>query len=950
VFLIIIVSNLLFALGDLVVQPPLLIALLELKVVQMTGATILWQWLGRRRNETRLRAATLAAVVLASSLTALSGVLTGETMPTLMLLSLAGLTLPVLVPWGWRDQSIAVGILAICAAGNIWAVDPPHPSISYPAVGFVAGLGLSLYLAADLERRRRAMELSREDAERSRGLLETMTEHVMGYLFIVGNDGRIRYVSPSIRQVLGLDPEQILGTDAFSHVHPDDLLQLAADLQETSLGQAVLPAMTYRTKHADGSWRYVEVRINNLFDDPVIAGLLGSAHDITEHKLTEDRVHESQQFLQAALDSLSAHIAIIEENGTIIATNRTWRTFAELNGALAAADPGSNYLDVCDRVDGFGAADARVVARGIRRVLAGSTPSFEHEYPCDAPGDAAGEARWFAVQVTPLHGTRGAHAVIAHENITRRKQAEAEIAAARDQAIDVARRRSEFLTVMSHEVRTPLNGVLGMTELLLDTTLDPQQRTFAQHVRSAGESMLSIVNDILDFSKVEAGKLVIERIDFTLRSIADAAMSSVTEAAWRKGLHLETRIDPDVPERLHGDPNRLRQVLANLLGNAVKFTETGSVTLLIKKVTELPGLVTLRFEVIDTGIGIDPTDSDHLFEPFVQGTTSTARRFGGSGLGLAISKHLVGLLGGNIGVQSRPAGGSTFWFTARFAGAAASVETPAPRPIADEPTRSILPQQGRRHPAARILVVEDNPINKNVAVRLLAKLGYRSEAVDSGAEAIERVANERFDAILMDCQMPSMDGFEATRRIRALANGTVPIIAVTAYAIRGDRERCLAAGMDDYLAKPVSSESLSQVLQRWLPASSTATPSSQGRTNHDTDRLADLLRRFDGDRSLVSELAAIFIESAPSLLSTIHEAMAEGDTRTLGRTAHTLKGAVSNFDDRDATSAALTLETLASGGADRATLQAALESVDQTVANLQRLLEQFVDAQASDRA
>jgi PAS domain S-box-containing protein len=457
-------------------------------------------------------------------------------------------------------------------------------------------------------------------------------------------------------------------------------------------------------------------------------------------------------------------------------------------------------------------------------------------------------------------------------DVSERRAAEAAKEAAREAALQMAHAKSQFVANVSHEIRTPMHGILGMSGLLLKTPLDGQQREYVATLKSSAESLLTIINDILDFSKIEAGKLAIEAVAFSPAALTQSVAALFQARALEKNLKLTLSLPDEAPAALLGDPTRIRQILLNLVDNAIKFTDQGEVELRARFEPSPEG-VGCQFRVRDSGIGMSEETQSRLFQAFSQADASTTRRYGGTGLGLAVSSQLAELMGGQLTVVSEPAKGSTFTLSLLLPSSTL--------PLAELPAPPTVQLQGR------ILVVEDHPVNQKVLAHQLRQMGLQHAVAASGKLALEQLTTDDFDLVLMDWQMPEMDGLEATRLIRQLPTDIrhIPIIALTANASEGFREACLAAGANDYLSKPYTEAALAAMLMQWLPQPTPAAPLLD---------LAALHARYPGNPGLVRDLEAVFLSTTKASLAVLRQAIEQRDTVTCRKEAHALKGAAAS--------------------------------------------------------
>ncbi|MBF0348303.1 MAG: PAS domain S-box protein [Magnetococcales bacterium] len=712
-------------------------------------------------------------------------------------------------------------------------------------------------------------------------------------IVITDVQGLIQWINPAFTRLTGYRPDEVLGCKP-NLLKSGEHDQIFYDhLWRTILsGQVWHHEVINRKK--DGTLYVQESVITPVRDETnQVRNFIAIQQDITDKK----RIENERNRFWLAVEQSPVTTVITDPDGLIEYVNPQ---FCRVTGYDQNEVIGKN-----PKILKSDSTPAEVFADMWRTISAGNTWRGEL---LNRKKD--GTHFWESTLIAPIFNDAGKiqHYLAIKEDITEKKVYETTLKEARQRADAANRAKSEFLATMSHEIRTPMNGVLGMVELLLETPLNQEQRKYAQTVYRSGESLLTLLNDILDLSRIEARQIKLEKAPLDLKDLLQEVLDVFSPLAHGKSLSLSLNFTPpDMNTSILGDPVRLRQIVVNLTGNAVKFTERGSVTMHLFQVWEQSDRTAYRFEVQDTGIGVEVEAQGRLFHPFVQADSTTTRRYGGSGLGLSIVRKLVELMDGTIGLHSTPGQGSTFWFELTLEHQQEVVGLESNQGVVVKPSEPLISPPTRNFSGIRILVAEDFEINRDVILEMLRKLGCEVDWAENGRKAVEMVASGSYDLIFMDMHMPEMDGFAATAHIRqwqqrAGDNHPVPIIAVTADAMSGDREKCLAAGLDDYIAKPFRSRDLVRVLEAWIPGMSRDTPStlksetaqvqkSERDTTSSPPKVIDeeeLDRLFQEVGDELESIVTVFLQVLPERVQDIINAA--GNPEVLAKCAHRLKG------------------------------------------------------------
>jgi PAS domain S-box-containing protein len=801
-----------------------------------------------------------------------------------------------------------------------WVESYAAPRLS-PTGAFLGFVGIS----KDVTDRKQAEQALEGSEEKFRQLAENVRDAF--WMRDISNN-EVLYVSPAYESIWGRSCASLYASPLswMDAVHTEDRERVRNDSARQLQGERLDNEFRIHTPNGEEKW--IRDRAFPIHDESgVLIRVAGIAEEITERKHYEEELIRAREAAEIANRELLAHHSVLDRERRLLRTfidnvpdgmfvKDLEGKFIVVNSALAYWSGVKTPEEMVGKTDFdfYPEELARAFQADDKKVVDSGRPVFDREETVWS--FVTREVRHALTTKVPLFDRDGRVIGVAGigRNITERKkttdallssnrQLEKAITLSGQLAVSAQKAnmaKSEFLANMSHEIRTPMNAIIGMAGLLLDTELTGEQRQYAETVHESSESLLALINDLLDFSKIEAKKLELETVAFDLEVVLDHIASVFTSRAHAKGLQLLIHVDAEVPASLQGDAGRLRQILLNLVGNAIKFTDKGEVTLRVQLVETGKSASVLRFSVRDTGIGIAEDKRNLLFEKFSQLEASTARKFGGTGLGLAISKQLVEMMDGTIGVTSRPGEGSEFWFTVRLGNGTLNGKASAEERQRESAHVCLLPFRGV---SARILLAEDNVTNQKVALAILKKLALRADGVADGAEAIKALELIPYDLVLMDVRMPVMDGIEATRRIRdpqsGVLNHNVPIIAMTANVLASDREKCVAAGMNGFVAKPVSPAELRMAIEELLrPKQAAAQEKLKAAAAIEKqtpiyDR-AGVEERLMGDHELIVAVTEAFLDDMPRQFERVKKLLARGDAAEAGRLLHAIKGAAAN--------------------------------------------------------
>ncbi len=771
----------------------------------------------------------------------------------------------------------------------------------------------------------RKLDLALRESERNYRIVANSLREV---LFQTDIAGRWTFLNPAWQEITGHSVADSLGKPFLDFVHHEDVPGNMEKFRPLIAREKDYCRHEVRYLTVAGGHRWVEVHARLTFDDDGrVTGTAGTINDITERRQADERFRVLFQ------NSLDAHLlfddsGIVDCNEAAVRMLRCRSKSEVLHQHPARLSPelqpdGRKSCEKCLEMDALARSQGHHRFEWLHRRLDGENFLVE-------------------VSLAPVVINDRPALLAGWHDITERHRHAQALLKAKEAAESANRAKSDFLATISHEIRTPMNGIIGMTNLVMETPLSTKQLQYVQTLRRSAESLMSVINDVLDHSKIEAGMLAVEKIGFDLRTTVEEAVRLFVGRAEEKGLRYELKIAPSLPRYVMGDPARLRQIVLNFIGNALKFTPKGAIGVSVDPAASPSGQSPeFVVAVADTGVGIRPEKQALVFEKYSQAESSTSREYGGSGLGLSICRQLATLMGGSVGLTSRLGEGSTFWVRLPLEEARSNSAAPGHSPV--EENASPRPASVQ-FPGASILLVEDNTTNQLLASELLAKLGCEVHIAENGLRGFEMALSRTYDLVLMDCHMPEMDGFAATQAIRAQEGDRhQPIIALTANAMQGDRERCLAAGMDDYLTKPIELSLLAQKMARWLrPAKASASasapvePAAFATVLSSCVNLESALKRMGGNQKLLRKLAGSFCDAFPASRDRLLSAISRRDAKETGIVAHTLRGTTSMFSADKAVALLAALENSAAS--------ANWEQIDAAAPEFEKEMRSVIDA------